>query len=213
MAALAVPTSPLTFERPVDRSDEVRAPRETVRFLELPPHRCVMIDGAGPPAPEAFSARLPGLYTVAYGLRFALKRRGLQIRVGLLEGLWWPADEAIDLDAIFSGDHAAWRWTLLIALPDEATEAELRAAVGAGRAKLDPALAPDLRVEPFAEGRVAQILHLGPYEAERPTIERLRAEIAAAGLRLRGRHHELYLGDPRRSAPERLKTILRQPVE
>ncbi len=212
MSATATVTSPPAFERPLDRSDEVRAPRDAVRFLELLPHRCVMLDGDGPPGAEAFAPRLPGLYAAAYGLRFALKRRGLEIRVGLLEGLWWTADQAINLDAMLEGDRAAWRWTLLIALPDEATEGELAAALDAGRAKLDPALAPRLRLETFAEGRVAQILHLGPYEAERPTIERLHAEIVAAGLRPRGRHHELYLGDPRRSAPARLKTLLRQPV-
>jgi hypothetical protein len=73
-------------------------------------------------------------------------------------------------------------------------------------------LAPGLRVEPFDEGRVAQILHLGSYAEERPTIERLHAAVAAAGLRPHGRHHELYLGDPRRSRPERLRTLIRQPV-
>ena len=76
-----------------------------------------------------------------------------------------------------------------------------------------PALAPNLRVAPFAEGRAAQILHVGPYSAERPTIERLHAAVAAAGLRLRGRHHEIYLGDPRRTAPERYRTLIRHPVE
>ena len=155
---------------------------------------------------------MPGLYATAYGLHFALKRRGVEVRVGMLEGLYWMADGSTDFDAILGPDRDTWRWTLLIALPNEATEAELAGALTAGRAKMPADLAPGLRVEPFDEGRVAQILHLGSYAEERPTIERLHAAVAAAGLRPHGRHHELYLGDPRRSRPERLRTLIRQPV-
>ena len=210
-----VTLEPVNFLRPVDRSDELRSVA-AVRFLELPPRTCVMIDGQGPPEPAVFRDRMPGLYTTAWSLRFALKRRGVVTRVGPLEGLWWTVDGTTDLDAIFGGDQAAgraaWRWTLFIALPDEATETEIEAALAAGRAKLGAGLAPSLWVELFAEARVAQVLHLGPYATERPTIERLHAAIAAAGLRPRGRHHEIYLGIPGKGAPERLKTILRQPV-
>lgn len=100
----------------------------------------------------------------------------------------------------------------MIGLPDQATEAELARAVQRGRAKLSEAHAPQLRIEEFVEGRAAQLLHLGPYAAERSSIERLHEAIAAAGFTPAGRHHEIYLGDPRRAAPERLRTILRQPV-
>ena len=200
------------FERPRDRDEELRG-RSAVRFLDLPERRFVMVDGEGPPGETSFAPRMPGLYATAYTLRFALKARGVVERVGPLEGLWWTADEAHDLDVILGPGRTDWRWVLMIALPDEATEAELDAALAAGRARLDPALAPNLRVAPFAEGRAAQILHVGPYSAERPTIERLHAAVAAAGLRLRGRHHEIYLGDPRRTAPERYRTLIRHPVE
>jgi hypothetical protein len=124
----------------------------------------------------------------------------------------WTSDASTDLDAIFGDDRGDWRWTLLIALPDDATPAEFTTALTAGRAKLEPPFRDSLRIELFAEGRVAQLLHLGPYETERPSVERLHAAIAAAGFRPMGRHHELYLGDPRRSAPDRLRTILLQPV-
>lgn len=201
------------FDRPLDRAAEFRGAPGAVRFLDLPSRRFVMIDGDGSPGPVAFTPRMPGLYTTAYKLKFALKGRGVATKVGPLEGLWWTTDEVTDLDAIFAGgDHATWRWTLLIAIPDEADDDEIDRALVAGRAKLASSLAPGLRVERFDEGRVAQLLHVGPYAAERASIERLHAAVAAAGLRLRGRHHELYLGDPRTSAPERLKTILRQPV-
>jgi hypothetical protein len=200
------------FERPADRTAEFSGRPGVVRFLELAPRRAVMIDGDGPPGPETFAPRMPGLYTTAYKLRFGLKDRGVITRVGPLEGLWWTASGTTDLDVIFAPGRTDWRWTLLVCLPDEATEGELDRALAAGRAKLDTAFAPDLRIERFDEGRVAQLLHLGPYAAERESIERLHAAVAAAGLELRGRHHELYLGNPGTSAPERLRTILRQAV-
>ncbi len=156
---------------------------------------------------------MPGLYTTAYSLRFALKRRGVERRVGMLEGLYWTADGSIDLDVILGPDRGTWRWTLFIALPDEATDEELADALAKGRAKVAPEIAVDLRIETVAEGAAAQVLYLGPYADERPTIEALHAAIAAAGLRPRGRHHELYLGDPGRSAPAKLRTLIRQPVE
>jgi hypothetical protein len=192
--------------------DEYRVSRGAVRLLSIPGHRFVMVDGSGPPGGDAFESRMPGLYGVAYGLRFALKRRGVPGKVGPLEGLWWQAHGATDLDAIVAGDRAAWRWILLIVLPEEATDEEVEEHLTVARTKVDPEIAPSLRVEWFEEGDVAQVLHIGPYAQERPSIERLHEGIAGAGLRPRGRHHELYLGDPRRSAPERLRTILRHPV-
>jgi hypothetical protein len=203
----------VVFERPSDRNAELRGRPGEIRFLEIAPIRAVLVDGDGQPGEATFGVRMPGLYATAYGLHFALKRRGVERRVGMLEGLYWTADGSTDLDAILGPDRGTWRWTLLISLPGEATDQELAAALAGGRAKMPAELATELRIETFEEGPVAQVLHLGPYGEERPTIERLQAAIAAAGLRPRGRHHELYLGDPRRSAPERLRTLLRQPVE
>jgi hypothetical protein len=205
-------TAPV-FERPAARTDELAGKPGVVRFLELPERRFVMIDGEGPAGEVTFTPRMPGLYATAWSLRFALKRRGVVTTVGPLEGLWWTVDDVTDLDAIFGGgDRATWRWTLLIALPGEAEPDELEAALGNGRAKVESPFRESLRVEPFAEGRAAQVLHLGPYAAERPAIERLHAAIAAAGLRPAGRHHELYLGNPRRGDPAKTKTLLRMPV-
>jgi hypothetical protein len=212
-----------TFERPIDRSAELRGAPGVVRFLELGSRRAVMIDGQGAPGPDAFSPRMPGLYTTAYTLRFGLKARGVAGKVGPLEGLWWTADGSTDLTAVFgpvdaAGDTGAgasrgtWRWTLLIGLPDEATDDEIERAVAAGRAKLAPPYSASLRVELLDEGRVAQLLHVGPYATERESIERLHAAVAAAGLRLRGHHHEIYLGNPQTSAPDRLRTIIRHAV-
>jgi hypothetical protein len=203
----------VVFERPADRDAELRGRPGEVRFLDIPVIRAVMVDGEGQAGAATFGARMPGLYSAAYGLHFTLKRRGVTVRLGLLEGLYWTADGSTDLDAILGPDRGTWRWTLFISLPGEATDEELATALAGGRAKMPAELAADLRIECFGEGSVAQLLHVGPYEEERPSIERLHAAIAAAGLRPRGRHHELYLGDPRRSAPERLRTLIRQPVE
>ena len=204
----------IAFEVPATRDAELSGKPAVVRFLELPERRFVMIDGEGPAGEAAFAPRMPGLYATAWTLRFAIKRRGIVTKVGPLEGLWWTSDGVLDLDVIFGpGERGTWRWTLLIGLPDEATDEELEGALATGRSKLAPPYREGLRVEPFAERRVAQVLHLGPYAEERPTIERLHAAIAAAGLRPRGRHHEIYLGDPSRGDPAKVRTLLRQPVE
>jgi hypothetical protein len=203
----------VAFEQPTDRAGELAGKPGVVRFLEVAPVRAVMVDGDGQPGEATFGTRMPGLYATAYSLRFALKRRGVERRVGMLEGLYWTVDGSTDLDVILGPDRGTWRWTLFIALPDEATDEELADALAKGRAKVAPDVAADLRLETFAEGAVAQVLHLGPYADERPTIERLHAAIAAAGLRPRGRHHELYLGDPGRSAPAKLRTLVRHPVK
>jgi hypothetical protein len=201
------------LERPADRAGELTGKPGVIRFLEIAPIRAVMVDGDGQPGQATFGTRMPGLYTTAYDLRFALKRRGVERRVGMLEGLYWTSDGSLDLDVILGPQRGTWRWTLFIALPDEATDEELATSLAKGRAKVPPEIAENLRIETFDEGAVAQVLYLGPYADERPTIERLHAAIGAAGFRPRDRHHELYLGDPGRSAPERLKTLIRQPVE
>jgi hypothetical protein len=201
------------FETPGSRSVELACKAGVVRFLHLRPARAVMVDGEGAVGPDAFAPLMPGLYGTAYALRFELKRRGVDEKVGPLEGLYWTKDGTTDLDVILDADRSGWRWTLLIALPAAATEDEVEAALAAGQAKMAPTVAQLLCLGTLDEGRVAQLLHVGPYAAERPTIERLHAAIGEAGLRPRGAHHEIYLGDPNRSAPERLRTILRHPVE
>jgi hypothetical protein len=212
-----MPPATVIFEHPATLADEMAGRPGVVRFLVVPGRRFVRIDGEGPAGAAAFTPRMPGLYATAWGLRFMLKRRGVETKVAPLEGLWWTVEGTTDLDAIFgngmTGDRAGWRWTLQIALPDEATADELDAALAAGRSKLAPPFADSLRIEAFEEGEAAQLLHLGPYAAERPSIERLHAAIAEASMVPRDRHHEVYLGDPQRSAPEKLRTLLRQPVE
>ena len=127
-----------------------------------------------------------------------------------LEGLWW----AEDMGAFVTGsDREAWQWTVMIAQPEMVTAEHVeQVAAEARKKKALPAL-DRLRLETYAEGLAAQIMYLGAYSDEGPTIARMHAWIAEQGYALRGKHHEIYLGDPRRSAPEKLKTVIRQPVE
>jgi hypothetical protein len=182
-----------------------------VTFLEVPPLRILRVDGRGDPnvAGGEFQEAMAALFPLVYTLKFSLKRgRGVDVPVGPVEALWWDA-----ADGPAPGTLGDQPWALFIAVPAPASDDDVRTAFTAVRAKRTPAALDRVRFEPFAEGRVAQVLHVGPYTAEAPTIARLHAAIAAAGLTARGRHHEIYLGDPRRAAPERLRTILRQPVD
>jgi hypothetical protein len=190
--------------------DELYRAREgRPELVEVPPAWFLAADGRGKPddSPE-FEATIGALYAAAYTIRFALERAGAPTRkVAPLEGLWWSAAER-RLDE----ERRSWRWTLLIRLPPEATDEVVVAALADAAARKPELPVGKLRVEELAEGLCAQVLHRGPYSTEGPTIEALHAFVAEQGRTCRGRHHEIYLGDPRRSAPERLRTLIRQPV-
>ena len=183
----------------------------TPALLDVPELPFLMIDGHGDPnTATGYAEAVEALYTVAYTVRFALKRGSAAVDAPVmpLEGLWWTPDMA----AFSVDDKSAWDWTLMILLPPQATADVVdEARAGAATKKRLDAIGR-VRQERFAEGRSAQVLHVGPYSAEGPIIEGLHAFIAERGCLLSGKHHEIYLGDPRRSAPEKLRTILRQPV-
>lgn len=169
-----------------------------------------MVDGAGDPrSAPAYADAVGTLYAVSYGLRFMVKRAGGEPwTVMPLEGLWWAADMAG-----FSMDHREdWLWTMLIAQPPVVTPEMVVDAVAAAERKGSAPAAAGVRLEVLDQGDAVQVMHHGPYSDEAPTIAALHAFVADAGLVLRGKHHEVYLGDPRRTAPEKLRTILRQPV-
>ena len=183
-------------------------------IVEVPDLAFLMIDGRGDPnTSEAYEAALQALYGVAYTLKFTLKKTDPErdFKVAPLEGLWWTDEGAPTMDDL-QRDRDAWNWTMMIAVPDAVTADEVTAAAGAAARKRELAAAPLIRLEGLEEGLAAQIMHIGPYAEEAPTIERLHEFVAAQGYELRGRHHEIYLGDPRRTAPERLKTVVRHPV-
>lgn len=179
--------------------------------LLVPPQRFLAVDGAGDPnAAPAYVEAVEALYAVAYTVKFAGKRAGRDLVVGPLEGLWYAEDMAV----FTARNKAAWRWTMLICLPEWVGDAEVDDAVQAVRDKKKTLPGLDrLRVERLDEGLCKQLLHVGSYDDETPALLRLHGEVLPAeGLRERGFHHEVYLGDPRRTAPEKLKTVVRQPV-
>ena len=183
-------------------------------IVEVPDLAFLMIDGRGDPATsEGYMDALQTLYSVAYTLKSTLKKADPErdFRVAPLEGLWWADEAAPTMDEL-QRDRDTWNWTMMIAVPDAVTADEVTAAAGAAARKRELAAAPLLRLERLEEGLAAQIMHVGPYAEEAATIERLHEFVAAQGYELRGRHHEIYLGDPRRTAPERLKTVLRHPI-
>lgn len=190
----------------IDHSALYRAPKGAVEFIDVPQLNYLEVDGTGAPADAAFADAIAALYAVSYGAHFVAKKLfGDAPKVMPLEALWWGASSWTD------ADRSSWRWRALIMQAEPIDADIVAAAVEGARHKPLPAL--DLvRFEPWTEGLSAQTMHVGPYSAEGPTVQRLHEQIAAAGYRLRGRHHEIYLGDPRRAAPEKLRTILRHPV-
>ncbi|MGN6489826.1 MAG: GyrI-like domain-containing protein [Devosia sp.] len=177
--------------------------------VEVPKLNFLMVDGRGDPnTAEAYRTAVQWLYTVSYGLKFASKAAERDYGVGPLEGLWW----ADDMSSFGSGNKDDWSWTAMIMQPDWIDEAAVAAALPRARTKLgdEPA---SLRLETFTEGLSVQTMHVGPYSAEGPTIARLHGEfLPANGLVENGHHHEIYISDPSRTAPEKLRTVIRQPV-
>ena len=190
--------------------DLYRPSAKKFTIVDVPEMQFVKVDGVGNPGGEMYAEALGWLYAVAYGIKFASKNdMERDYVVPPLEGLWWAEDMA----AFVEGDRDSWLWTAMIMQPNWVTPGMFAAGLAKAEKKLGEPN-PTLRFEPFHEGLSVQILHIGPYSAEAPTIARLHQEfLPANGLVENGHHHEIYLGDPRRTAPEKLKTVLRQPVE
>jgi hypothetical protein len=187
-----------------------------VVIVDVPRFNFVMLDGTIPPsvAPAdsaEFQDAIGALYGAAFTLKFMSKLRKenpLDFTVMALEGLWWVDSGQFDFMK-----KEPWRFTLMIMQPEHITPQMFRGALEQlNKKKPSPALAK-LRLADFHEGLCMQIMHIGPYSGEPATIAKMHAFAHDNGYRLRGKHHEIYMGDPRRASPERLKTILRQPLE
>lgn len=193
-----------------------------VDIVDVPELAYLFVEGRGDPRAQEFAEAVQGLYAVSYGAHFLVKKdRGEAPRVMPLEGMWWVDDPrqqdiitaiALGTATVADTDRSTWRWRAMIAQLPPVDEAVVSRATEQARPKALPAL-DRLRFEGWREGLCAQTLHLGPYSEEAPTIVLLHDGLTGAGYRPRGRHHEIYLGDPSRSAPERLRTLLRHPVE
>lgn len=187
-------------------------PAKEPQVVTVPPMQFLAIDGKGGPNdnPE-FEAAVSALYGCAYSIKFARKKAAVEPEYSVqpLEGLWWV--EGGSAENWQTAALSQWCWRLLIGQPDFITQADL-AAAKAEIMKKKGADVSAVRLERFDEGTVVQILYIGPYKDEHPTIAKLHEWARAQGYELHGLHHEIYLGDPRKTAPEKLKTILRMPV-
>ena len=184
------------------------ARRGVFDVVDLPPLRYLMIDGHGDPNEQAYADAVSTLFPVAYKLKFMSKKELDRDYVVMpLEALWWSDDMTTFTS---DRDKSRWDWTAMILVPDwtPADHVERALAAASGAPALDR-----LRLETLREGRCVQTLHLGPFDEEGPVLARLHDEvIPSRGLRMTGRHHEIYLSDIRRTDPAKLRTILRQPV-
>ncbi|MGV8967003.1 MAG: GyrI-like domain-containing protein [Cellulomonas sp.] len=196
--------------------DSYQARRGEFRILEIPERQYLMLDGHGDPNTSTdFTDAIEALYPLAYGLKFASKNDLDQdYVVAPLEGLWWAESE---LAFTSDRDKSAWSWTLLLLVPDWITPTIFRAVreqalTRAATKDASPRLG-DVRLETLDEGRCVQTLHAGSFETEGPTLDAMHHNfIPAHGLRMTGKHHEIYLSDFRRVQPDKLRTVLRQSV-
>lgn len=189
------------------------ARRGSFQVVDVDPQQYLMIDGSGDPnSSERYRDAVSALFGLAYALKFLSRNElGRDHVVMPLEALWW----ADDMSSFTSArDKSQWSWTTMILVPEWISQEHLERARANLRAKSDPPLAGEVRLEALAEGRCVQTLHVGSYDDEGPVLDAMHNDfIPAHGLRMTGRHHEIYLSDVRRVAPEKLRTILRQPVE
>ncbi|MFD9965293.1 GyrI-like domain-containing protein [Amycolatopsis sp. NPDC058986] len=209
----------LTKETAVDKYDIKKAHRalyspssKEFTVVEVPEFRYIAVDGRGDPnTATAYANAVEALYGVAYALKFASKKTlGRDFVVGPLEGLWRADDPSVFL----TRRKEAWEWTMMISQPDWITEDMVEAAIDTVARKKENAALGDVRPRTLAEGTCVQILHIGSYDDETPTLDRLHHHyLPGNGLTFNGDHHEIYLSDARRTAPARLKTVLRQPVK
>jgi hypothetical protein len=192
-----------------------------IELVDVPAMHFAMIDGAiepgqAPGTSPLFAENMQALYGIAYTLKFTAKLRKenpVDYPVMALEGLWWVEDGTFDI-----AKPGNWKYTVMVMQPEIVTAGLFAEALAQLRKKKgdQPAFAR-LRLESFHEGLSAQTMHIGPYAAEPATVDRMQAFMKENGYRdrvgLGGKHHEIYMGDPRRADPAKLKTVLRHPVQ
>ncbi len=181
-----------------------------VEIVEVPQMNYLMIDGDGGPNHPTFQNAIEVLFPLSYTLKFMIKKSDIGIDYGVLplEGLWW----ADDMSSFIKDKKDDWKWTLMIMQPELITNEMVVEAVNQVRVKKNPTSLPLVRFESIKEGKVAQIMHIGPFSEEGPTVQKLHSFIEDSGKKIIGKHHEVYLSDIRRAAPEKWKTIIRQPM-
>ena len=187
-----------------------RPTTKKVEIVEVPKMNFLMIDGDGGPNHPTFQNAIEVLFPLSYTLKFMIKKSDIGIDYGVLplEGLWW----ADDMSSFIKDKKDDWKWTLMIMQPELVKKEMVVKAIEEVRKKKNPVALPLVRFESFSEREVAQIMHIGPFSEEGPTVEKVHTFIGNSGRQRSGKHHEIYLSDIRRAAPEKLKTIIRQPM-
>ena len=187
---------------------EYVTPKEPL-FVTIGPAKYLAFTGTGAPAGDRFQQGVAAIYSVAFTLKMAEKSAGHDYKVCHLEAQWWT-----DEGTKFSGQKPDdWHWRLLIRVPDFVTETDVRQAIETVVAKGKTVAAREVKLEQLDEGRCVQVLHVGPYAAEKASVQKMHQVAKERGLHFRGPHHEIYLSDPRRVPEQRLRTILRYPVQ
>ena len=186
--------------------EEYVTPKKPV-IIQAKPAQYLAISGQGAPGAERFTACVGALYGVAFTIKMTRKFAGKQdYTVCKLEGQWFMEGDVAKIP------KAQWRWKLLIRTPDFITQDDCKKAVATLLKRGKPREVEEVKVETIGEGQCVQMLHVGPYDREGETIALMRSFAEQKGLKPAGPHHEIYLSDPRRVPPERLRTILREPV-
>ena len=205
----------------VKENKDIYLPKTSPVIVDVPEMVFLMIDGAGAPDPDEgssghkneFQAAMGALYGLVYSVKMSPKKNAAlkafyNFKVAPPEGLWWmKSGKAFDMRK-----RNEWRWTLMIRVPEFVTQKIVYGYVNELVAKKKNEVYRKVRLEKFREGLSVQLMHIGSYASEGPNIERMHVFAKEQGYKLTGKHHEIYFGDPRRSAPEKLKTVLRQPV-
>jgi hypothetical protein len=179
--------------------------------VDVPTMNYLMVDGEGDPNDsQSYSDAIEALFAVSYAVKFIVKKGASAIDYGVmpLEGLWW----ADDMSTFSTEDKSDWKWTMIIMQPDFVTKEMIDNAITDVRKKKSPAAISKVRFEALSEGKCAQILHIGPFSEEGPTIEKVHQFIDSRGKRT-GKHHEIYLSDIRKADSAKWKTVVRQPME
>ena len=185
------------------------ASTKEVTFVGIPAFNFLKIDGAGDPNTPAYQEAVKALYSITYAIKFANKSNEdtFDFTVPPLEGLWWCDDMKQ-----FSVDKKdEWFWTLMVLQPDFISKAVFEQGMIQYSNKKKLSVLPAIRLEMLSEGKAVQSLHIGPYSTEGPLIASIHQYIKAKGCVLHGRHHEIYLNNPGKTAPEKMKTLIRQP--
>ena len=186
------------------------SPKQAI-IVDVPRMNFLMIDGEGDPnTSQTYQDAIEALFSVSYALKFMIKRSELQIDYGVLplEGLWWT-DDMSKFNAV---NKDKWKWTSMVMQPEHVSKDFFETAVAQVKKKKKLIALSDMRFESYNEGKAAQIMHIGPFSDEGPTIDRLHSFIRDNNYEPKGKHHEIYLSDFRKTAPDKLKAAIRQPI-